>query len=101
MHQNNTLRYRPKAAEQLQKLIDDPSKKIILNAVIKALKWMKENLAHPSLKVHMFKGLFGPNNEKIFQSYAQNRTPGAYRILWYFGPNKGEITIFAIIPHPD
>ena len=30
----------------------------------------------------------------------QNRTPGALRIFWCYGPKQGEITIFAITPHP-
>lgn len=37
---------------------------------------------------------------KVFEAYAQNKTPGAYRIFWCYGPKKGEITILAITPHP-
>lgn len=36
----------------------------------------------------------------VFESYAQNKTPGAYRIFWTYGPSKAEITILAITPHP-
>jgi hypothetical protein len=36
----------------------------------------------------------------MFEAYAQNDTPGAYRIMWCYGPGKGEITIVAITPHP-
>jgi len=42
----------------------------------------------------------GPNNEKIFESYAQQSTPEAYRIFWYYGPGKNIISIIAIMPHP-
>jgi len=38
---------------------------------------------------------------KIFQSYLENRTPGAGRIFWAYGPDKGEITVLAIEPHPE
>jgi hypothetical protein len=31
---------------------------------------------------------------------AQNKTPGADRIFWCYGPEKGEMTIIAITPHP-
>ena len=31
---------------------------------------------------------------------AKNKTPGAYRVFWCYGPNTGEITIIAITPHP-
>jgi len=28
----------------------------------------------------------------------ENKTPGAYRIFWCYGPEKGEMTIIAIHP---
>ena len=40
------------------------------------------------------------NGEKVFEAYAQQRTPGAYRVFWYYGPERGMITIVAITPHP-
>jgi len=36
---------------------------------------------------------------KVFEVYVQNRTPGAYRLFWCYGPEKREITIIAITPH--
>jgi hypothetical protein len=51
--------------------------------------------------------LTGLSGEKIFEAYAQNKTPGAYRIFWHYGPDEimGKkrtpvITIVAITPHP-
>lgn len=61
---------------------------------------MEINLRHPSLNTHEYDELEGPNGEKVFESYAQNRTPGAYRIFWHYGPAKKQITIVAIVPHP-
>lgn len=57
---------------------------------------------HPGLHSHPFSSLMNPLNpaEKVFESYAQNRTPGAYRVFWCYGPEKGQITILAITPHP-
>ncbi len=26
--------------------------------------------------------------------------PAAYRVFFYYGPKRGEITVFAITPHP-
>ncbi len=40
------------------------------------------------------------NVEKIFEAYAEQSTPAAYRIFWYYGPEKDQITVVAIIPHP-
>src|ERR1035441_10403608 len=57
---------------------------------------------HPSLNTHEFTGLHHPFDPrgKVFEAYAQNNTPGAYRIFWCYGPDKRDITIIAITPHP-
>ena len=81
-------------------LRDDPSKKRIFKDVVKALRYMEINLRHPSLNTHEFHAILGPDGEKVFESYAQQNTPGAYRIFWYYGPGKNIISIMAIIPHP-
>lgn len=61
---------------------------------------MSTNLKHPSLNTHKYDEMEGPNGEEVFESYAQNNTPGAYRIFWHYGPGKKKITILAITPHP-
>lgn len=71
-----------------------------LKAVRKALGYLETNPRHPGLNTHKYDSLIGPNNEEIFEAYAENKTPSAYRIFWYYGPGKKEITILAITPHP-
>lgn len=61
---------------------------------------MQVNLRHPSLNTYEYKNLEGPKGEKVFEAYAQQDTPGAYRIFWYYGPERGYISVFAIIAHP-
>jgi hypothetical protein len=34
------------------------------------------------------------------ESYAQNPTPGAWRVLWHYGPDPGVLTILMITEHP-
>ena len=71
------------------------------------------NPRHPSLETHEYTSMTGVRGEKIFEAYAQNQTPGAYRIFWHYGPDELEdngknkpkervavITIVAITPHP-
>lgn len=94
------LDFTPNAAATLKNLEEDPSKNNILKAVRKTLGFMEKNLRHPSLNTHEFYNLIGPRGEKIFEAYAQQNTPGAYRILWYYGPAKNTLSIVAIIPHP-
>lgn len=88
------------ASDQFQYLERAKDKKTVFKAVQKALAFMEVNIKHPSLNTHEYNGLVGPKNEKIFESYAQNNTPGAYRIFWYYGPGKNFITILDISPHP-
>lgn len=94
------LFFTEKADEQLTALEQAKDKKSVLKAVNKTLGLMETNLRHPSLHTHEYSDLEGENREKIFESYAQNKTPGAYRIFWHYGPQKSQITVVAIIPHP-
>lgn len=94
------LLFTEKADSHLTSLETSNDKKNILKAVRKTLGLMESNLKHPSLRTHEYHNLEGANGEKVFESYAQNRTPGAYRIFWHYGPQKKQITIVAIIPHP-
>jgi len=97
---NFKLKYTEAAEEHLLDLKNDPSKHRILKDVIKALRYMETNLRHPSLNTHEYHGLTGPLGEKIFEAYAQQKTSGAYRIFWYYGPGKNIISIVAILAHP-
>jgi len=95
-----SLSFIPRAEQQLLELRDNPSKKAIFKAVYKTLTLMASDLKHPSLNTHKYKSIPDSNGEEVFESYAQNNTPGAYRIFWYYGPGRGIITILAITPHP-
>ena len=68
--------------------------------VQKALALMQTNLRSPSLQTHKLETLKGPDGEDMFEAYVENRTPGAFRIFWHYGPGKGVITVTSIIPHP-
>lgn len=88
------------ADEQFTALENALDHQIQFKAIRKTLGLMETNLRHPSLNTHEFTSLKGPKGEKVFESYAQNKTPGAYRIFWHYGPQKGFITIAAIVQHP-
>ena len=65
-------------------------------------KFSAQGPCHLGLHSHPFSSLPNPLNpeEKVFESYAQNRMPGAYRVFWCYGPKQGQITLIAITPHP-
>lgn len=94
------LIFTEKAGLTLDALENDKGKKRVLKAVRKTLGLMETNLRHPSLNTHGYSELEGENGEKVFESYAQNKTPGAYRVFWHYGPQKKQITVVAIVPHP-
>jgi len=94
------LVFTPQADADLRELENNSSKKKALLAVQKCLGWLETNLRYPSLNTHEFRSLQGPCGEKVFEAYAQQKTPGAYRVFWYYGPEKEMTTIVAITPHP-
>jgi hypothetical protein len=88
------------AGEDLDHLLSTPALNKRLKAVRKALGYLENNPRHPGLNTHKFSSLEGPSGEEVFEAYAENKTPAAYRIFWYYGPDKKQITILAITPHP-
>jgi len=53
----------------------NPSEKTRYNAVKKTLKLLSENPRHNGLQTHPFFSLAGPNGEKVFETYAQQKNP--------------------------
>ena len=74
----------------------------LFKQVAKAIRELGADPRHSGLNTHEYHSLPNPVNpeEKVFEAYAQNKTPGAYRIFWCYGPKRGDITIIAITPHP-
>lgn len=94
------LLFTPEARDQLEELENNPSASSAWKAVRKTLGLMERDLRHPGLNTHKFRSLRGHGGEEIFEAYAQNKTPGAYRVFWHYGPGRGRITIVAVTPHP-
>ena len=87
------LKFTPTADAQLTALEHAASSAAVLAQVRKAIGYLEIDPHHPGLQTHEFISLTGANGEKIFEAYAQNKTPGAYRIFWHYGPDemKGRI----------
>jgi hypothetical protein len=103
---NRVLRFTTEAKQQLEHLEKDPALAGELKQVRKALGLLTVNLKHHGLQTHEFTSL-STKTYKVFEAYAQNKIPGAYRIFWHYGPDEGSgnirvavITIVAITPHP-
>ena len=68
---------------------------------VKALGYLAANPRHNSLASHEIEELSRQHGFKIFQSYLENRTSAAGRIFWAYGPDRGDLTVLAVEPHPE
>lgn len=94
------LEWTDEAKATYVRLKNNPSQRKRHKAVEKTIKLLAENPRHKSLQTHQYFSLRGPHGEKVFEAYAEQKTPAAYRVFWFYGPSKRKITIFAITPHP-
>jgi hypothetical protein len=94
------LLFTKQASQDLKTLENNTGLFKRLKAVRKTLAYLEKNPRHPSLNTHKYSSLLGPKGEEIFEAYAENNTPSAYRIFWCYGPKQKQITIIAITPHP-
>jgi hypothetical protein len=101
------LRFTDESAGQLKMLATDPAKRGLYKQVLKTLGLLELNTRHPGLNTHEYQSLEGVKGERVWEAYAQNQTPGAYRVFFHYGPDEGSgkkrvpvVTIVAITPHP-
>jgi hypothetical protein len=94
------LEWTDEAQATYSHLKSDASQKKRYKAVKKTIRLLAKNPRHPSLQTHPYFSLKSPKGEKVFEAYAEQKTPAAYRVFWFYGPSRGKITIFAITSHP-
>jgi hypothetical protein len=103
------LRFTLEADKQLIIIENDPSLKGAQKQIRKTLRYLETNLRARSLQTHEYQSLTRRYGIKIFEAYVQQKTPGAYRVFWHYGPDETSrdekripiITIVAITRHPD
>jgi len=90
------------ARETLKELEKNQAKTALVKQIKKSLGYLQTNPKPPSLNTHSYSSIPHPfhSKEKVFEAYAQNNTPSAYRVFWCYGPDKKQITIIALTPHP-
>jgi len=67
----------------------------------KALKLLSEDPMHTGLRTHEIDALSRRYGMKVWQSYLENKKSSAMRMYWVYGPERGEITIIGLEPHPE
>lgn len=96
-----SLRFSDTSTSQLEALEKNKHLATQYKAVCKALRFLQDNPRHPGLRTHEYSSLVGPGGAKVWEAYAQNQTPGAYRIFFcYYPPKINSIHIIAIAAHP-
>jgi hypothetical protein len=95
-----TIKFTAEAHKQLLRLEQNKGLEKRLKSVRKALGLLETNPRHPSLNTHEYETLSSIRGHKVFEAYAENKTPAAYRIFWEYGPEQGQITILSIVSHP-
>ena len=95
-----SLLFTDEARANLRELQSDSGLAKRYKAVRKTLAYLEANPRHPSLQTHEYESLTTKGGEKVFEAYAEQSTPAAYRVFWRYRPEKGQITIIAITPHP-
>jgi hypothetical protein len=90
------------AARKKKKKPKSSKQEGLFKQVHKTVILLASNPKHPGLQTHEYDGIENPYEpmEKVWEAYAQNHTPGAYRVFWCYGPAQKEITIIATTPHP-
>lgn len=78
----------------------NPDEEELFKKLAKSIKFLSNNPKHPSLKTHEIDELSKKYDLKIWQSYLDQGST-ARRIFWTYGPNRKEITILGIEPHPE
>ena len=75
--------------------------KKLLKKLTKVLKFLQIDPKYPGLRIHEINILSKRYGIKVWQSYLENNTPSAGRLFWVYGPERKDITIIGIEPHPE
>lgn len=73
----------------------------LFKKLVRCLHHLAENPRHPGLQSHEIEALSQRYGFRVWQSYLENNTPGAGRLFWTYGPQRGEISVLGLEPHPE
>jgi len=73
----------------------------LFKKLTKALTYLSHNPRHTGLNSHDIDPLSRRYGMKVWESYLENNKSVAGRIFWVYGPEKKQITIIGIEPHPE
>ena len=74
---------------------------ILYKKWVQALKHLSSNPRYSGLGTHDIDDLTTRYGMKVWQSYLENRNSMARRMFWVYGPDREDITIIGLDPHPE
>ncbi len=77
------------------------NEKILFKKLVSCLKKIASDPRYPALCSHDIEALTKRYGQKVWESYLENNKPAAGRLFWVYGPNKSDITIIGLEPHPN
>lgn len=77
------------------------TEKELFKKLINCLKKLSNDPHYLGLQSHEIESLTRRYKIKVWESYLENNKPAAGRIFWVYGPNRGDITIIGLEPHPN
>lgn len=77
------------------------SEKELYTKLGKTLVKLAADPMYPGLHTHEIVSLTKRYGMRVWQSYLENNKSKARRIFWVYGPNKQEITVIGLEPHPE
>ena len=66
-----------------------------------SLKKLSINPMYPGLHSHEIEELSRRYGIRVWQSYLENKKSKAMRMYWIYGPEKEDITVIGLEPHPE
>ena len=67
----------------------------------KAMRLLSQDPSYPSLHTHDIEPLTKRYGVKVWQSYLENNASRAMRMYWVYRPDRQDITIIGLEPHPE
>ncbi|WP_121648241.1 hypothetical protein [Mycetocola tolaasinivorans] len=100
MVQKFEISYSTACQREMDNLRESPQMRKKHRRVTLALEKLANDPWYPSLRSHKHVAVNDEEGAGVFGSYVEHHTPGAWRLLWRYGPGPREITVLGVGPHP-
>jgi hypothetical protein len=98
--QKFSLRLTDTVRAQIKAVSENPAQAGLEFQLKAAITKLVHDPKFKGLNSHKYDYLNDRYGQDVWESYVQNNTPGAWRIFWFYGLRKDEITLVLATPHP-